>query len=132
MSECALWKSPTSFFRSAICGLSTAARVMVFEPPPPPPAPPEHAAPTSMTRTPTIAGIVVPRAPERLCGGRRLVWVMRSHLSLDGPEKHSLWPMTTLSMTTLSDIAQIGLDCNHGVAAFEAGRFQAREGNVDI
>jgi len=40
--------------------------------------------------------------------------------------------MTTLSMTTLSDIAQIGLDCKKGIAAFEAERFQAREGNVDI
>src|SRR5215469_13016589 len=42
MSECLLWNSGRSFFRSAIWGLSTAARVMVVceaPPPPPPPAP---------------------------------------------------------------------------------------------
>src|SRR5690348_4050339 len=60
--ECELWNSGTSFFRSAICGLSTAATVIVVvpPPPPPPPAPGEQAAPTtamSSPKTPTTTGL---------------------------------------------------------------------------
>src|SRR5205823_13217485 len=54
MSECLLWNSETSCFRSAICGLSTAARVMVWLVPPPPPPAPEHAAPTPTSARPAI------------------------------------------------------------------------------
>src|SRR5712691_2781720 len=56
MLECALSKSGTSFFRSAIEGLSTDPSVMVVAPPPPPPppAPGEQAAPSSAMNSPRI------------------------------------------------------------------------------
>src|SRR5207245_3852515 len=78
---CELWKSPTSFFRSAIDGLSTAAIVIVVAlPPPPPPAPPEHAAPTSAItspRTMVIVGLEIARCP---LGDRSFLSRMDSHL----------------------------------------------------
>src|SRR5438128_12276923 len=77
MSECLLWKSETRFFRSAICGLSTAAMVIVFEllPPPPPPAP-EHAAPARATINPMA---VVATSRHRGSGEPSFLSVMESH-----------------------------------------------------
>src|SRR5438270_13434835 len=56
------WKSGTSFWRSSICGLLTAATVMVWvEPPVPPPAPGEQA---------TTAKRIARRLSNLLGGGR--------------------------------------------------------------
>src|SRR5205807_4592183 len=58
----AFWKSGTSFWRSSICGLLTAATVMVWvEPPVPPPAPGEQA---------TTAKRIARRLSSLLGGGR--------------------------------------------------------------
>src|SRR5438309_11492679 len=58
----AFWKSGTSFWRSSICGLLTAATVLVWlEPPVPPPAPGEQA---------TTAKRIARRLSSLLGGGR--------------------------------------------------------------
>ena len=92
MFECALWKSPTSCFRSAICGLSTAASVIVVPlPPPPPPAPGEHAAPSRATSS--------PRMVMALCRteNRSFLSLMQSHLFSFGQIGMPPGSVTTLS-----------------------------------
>src|SRR5438132_4365751 len=74
MSECLLVNSETSCLRSAICGLSTAARVMVWLVPPPPPAP-EHAAPTRR-RTSPATSVTADLGLGRWSGERSFLSVM--------------------------------------------------------
>src|SRR6266852_6358170 len=74
MPECELSKSGTSFFRSAIEGLSTAASVIVDAlAPPPPPAPPEHATAARAITSPRI-GMARRRSEDR-----RFLPLMESH-----------------------------------------------------
>src|SRR5713101_9938582 len=94
MFECEAWKSGTSCFRSAIDGLSTAAKVIVVVPAPPSPPPaPEQAAPTTATMSPRIVaktGLDV--EPRRLID-RRYLSLIQSHPFLsrsvvtDGPTR---------------------------------------------
>src|ERR1700737_4103324 len=92
MLECELWNSGRSFFRSAIDGLSTAARVMVvWPPPPPPPAPGEHAAPTKAMRRPMT---VVAR---RRSDDPRFLPLIESHPFLNRSDTDARARVTTLS-----------------------------------
>src|SRR5207253_10712499 len=97
MSECLLVNSGASCLRSAICGLSTAARVMVWLEPPPPPAP-EHAAPTRR-RTSPATSVTADLGLGRWSGERSFLSVMERL-----PLNYATYrPGVKSGMTTLSN-----------------------------
>src|SRR5258708_34153280 len=108
MFGCAVSKLGRSVFRSAICGLSTAAIVIVVEPalPPPPPAP-EHAPATRANTTPTMP------SPIGRLGDRRFVALIQSLPFLN--QAADTFKSQRCQKTTLSYISQIGVDCNRRI-----------------
>src|SRR5258708_30964274 len=100
MFGCAVSKLGRSVLRSAICGLSTAAIVIVVEPAlaPPPPAP-EHAPATRANTTPTMA------SPIGRLGDLRFLALIQSLPFLNQPADTS--KRQRCQRPTLSSISQI-------------------------